>query len=105
MCVVLLIYTCYGPFYNLFFVWEGAAGFAFLSSVLFLVGCSHVLLVLGTANSHFDAQYTRAGAAQKNLSPSHSDSWPHYEILSSLETCCKADEGVVLYRSDLAPKR
>lgn len=73
MCVVLLIYTCYGPFYNLFLVWERAAGFAFLSSVLFLVGCSHVLLVLGTANSHFDAQYTRAGAAQQNLSLSHSD--------------------------------
>lgn len=63
MSVVVLIYTCYGPFYNLFLVWEETAGFAFLSSVLFLVGYFHVLLALGTASSHFDAEYTRAGAA------------------------------------------
>lgn len=63
MSAVVLIYTCYGPLYNLFLVWEETAGFAFLSSVLFLVSYSQVLLALGTANSHFAAQYTRAGAA------------------------------------------
>lgn len=60
---MVLIYTFYGPFYNLVLVCEETAAFAFLSSVLLFVGSSHILLALGTANSHFDAQYIGAEAA------------------------------------------
>lgn len=81
--VVVLIYTCYGTFYNLFLVWEETSGFAFLRSVLFLVSYFHVLLALNTANFHFDAQYTRTRAAQQNLSLSGSVSWPYYAVLDA----------------------